>query len=289
MNVFPSGEALIRYICGSFLWMVSAILTIGLFLSFAAGDVGRAVVLVLLAVGLEGAKILTWRSGGVRRVLSWVLICLSILASFGSALQTVRLIDQSSKAAGALTRAENLHRQVQLDELDRQIRDLSSRLEALPPTWLSWYQNLSKDLKSLREERLAILSQAEKSPVHVQETAETPSVFQELADFTGWNRAVMELVILLVMAICLEWGALALLVMDGPPKVRALSRRKPYDPNLTDQFLSAMVTLGSGDYLGGRDRVAKSLGLSQSEAKWHFQRLVDQGRIKKSGERMIIC
>lgn len=266
-----------RWVVGSLLWALSTVLSVVLFLSFSAGEVPRMVILGLLALGFEGAKILTWRQGGSARLLAWVLIGLSVLASFGSALQTVRLMDrlQSPIRLQDTAQAENQAL------LDRQITDLETRIQALPPDYLTWHRTMTADLNRLRHERLSL---AETAPI--QETATTPTIFEELAWFTTWPRQTLELVLLLILALALEWGAL---LLTSPVPEKDASPKQAFDPTLTQTFLETMIALGDGTYLGGRDRVGRHLGLPPYHTKRHFEELVKSGRIKKAGDRMVLA
>lgn len=284
-------ERLLRKLTGSLLWAVSAILSIVLFFSFSDKNWIRTGVLILMAIGLEGAKILTWKHGGRHRVLACILLGLSVLASFGSALQTVRLSDSlyiSQQAASEqIEIADNLIIN-QIDELTRQIWNLEKRITDLPENWLTWYRTLSGDLQALRAERQVLinLNQPNQTIDSVPSDKPFTTIFAELAKFTRWNRQAIELVVLMTIAICLEWGALALLGNNEPPKTTPVNVS---DINLTDQasaFLEKMIELGDGHHLAGRDRVVKALEISDYQGKLCFKELVQTGRIQKSGKRM---
>lgn len=265
-----------RWAVGGLLWGLSAALSVVLFLSFSAGEVSRMILLGLLALGFEGAKILTWRQGGSARLLAWLLVGLSVLASFGSALQTVRLLDRV-QAPGQLQEAQQAEDRALLD---RRIADLENRLQALPEDYLTWYRNLGQDLDRLRQERRSLTLEAE-----TPDLAFSPTLFEELAWFSGWPRQVLELTLLMVLAVALEWGALLLTssVREAPE-----SPKQAFDPLMTQTFLDTMIALGDGTYLGGRDRVGRHLGLPPYHTKRHFEELVRSGRIKRQGDRMIL-
>ncbi len=91
----PQKETVLRLVCGGILWGISSLLTAGLFLTLAGDDQFRKLILFLLAVGLEGAKILSWRMGRGTRILSVSLIILSALGSLGASLETVQSYRQS--------------------------------------------------------------------------------------------------------------------------------------------------------------------------------------------------
>lgn len=270
-------ELRLKTILGGLLWTLSAILTAHLFLSFSLGNLWRMAVLVLMALGLEGSKILTWKMGGSARILSWVLIGLSILASFGSALQTVKALDQV--VDGHLTIQESVADQKAL--LEVQIKDLEDRIRGLPPQWLTWYQRLSKDLEGLQE-KYKNLENSMVQPVSEEDSSPTPGMFHELSGFFGWNRSALELVVLMILAVALEWSALILTSGKSPEEVKT-PKNRVMDDQLKEKFLKLMISLGDGKVLGGRDRVGKALGLTPYQSKRYFDLLTQEGLIRREG------
>jgi hypothetical protein len=87
---FPSTlESNLRLFFGFLLWAVSATLTCVLLLSLGDGSTLSKILLGIVAVALEGSKILAWRKGGPSRVYAVGLIILSGIASLGSSLEVV--------------------------------------------------------------------------------------------------------------------------------------------------------------------------------------------------------
>lgn len=251
---------------GALLWFLSAALSASLFLSFSLGDPVRRVVLVLLALALEGAKVLCWRLGGFARPLAVLLILLSIFASVGSSLQTLALLEEHREPY----QVEEDRILQQRRELDQQIQELQTRIEQLPSTWVTWYRTLSSDLAQLRLERSAL----EVQKVVPEGTFYTRSgIFDQLARYMGLPQRTLELIVLLVMALCLEWAALTLSVsITTPQPSKSLQTTKhgafkPVTPAISEEeYLKMMVELADGPYLGGRDRVGKALPSSRKKS-----------------------
>jgi len=94
----------------------------------------------IVAIALEGAKILTWRKGGAHRVYAVALIILSGIASLGTSLQVVEktkgaldMILQDtlqSSPAFAATAAE-------LKSIDAEIDTLVERIQKLPSDYVT--------------------------------------------------------------------------------------------------------------------------------------------------------
>ena len=82
-------ESSLRLFFGFLLWGVSATLTFVLLLSLGDGTIFSKVLLGIVAVALEGSKILAWRKGGPSRIYAVALIILSGIASLGTSLQVV--------------------------------------------------------------------------------------------------------------------------------------------------------------------------------------------------------
>jgi hypothetical protein len=95
-------ESNLRLFFGFLLWAISAALTFVLLISLGDGSVSK-VLLGVVAVALEGAKILAWRRGGTYRIYAACLIILSGIASLGASLQVV---ERSKLSLLSITRDE---------------------------------------------------------------------------------------------------------------------------------------------------------------------------------------
>jgi len=242
------------------------------------------VVLVFLALALEGAKVLCWRLGGQARPLALLLILLSVFASVGSSLQTLALLEEQRRPYLAQNEITHQYRQ----ELDQQIQELQSRIQELPSTWVTWYRTLSGDLAQLRQERSAL--EIKEYPTE-GEFYTRSGIFEELSRYTQAPQELLELVILLVMALSLEWAALTLSAPQKPqitPRTTPANLPKPEPPSISEEeYLGKMEELADGPFLGGRDRVGKALGLTSYHSRKIFDRLVKAGKIRKEGDRMV--
>ena len=85
-NDSPSSlESNFRLFFGFLLWAVSATLTLVLLISMGDGTNFSKCLLGIVAVALEGSKILIWRKGGAYRIYAIALIILSGIAILGQA------------------------------------------------------------------------------------------------------------------------------------------------------------------------------------------------------------
>src|SRR5208282_5764615 len=132
-------ESSLRLFFGFLLWAVSATLTFVLLLSLGDGSVSK-VLLGIVAISLEGAKILSWRKGGAYRIYAITLIMLSGIASLGASLQVVEKSKDSFLAVSReATRSSPAYiaKEGELRSIDAEIETLVSRLQALPPDYMT--------------------------------------------------------------------------------------------------------------------------------------------------------
>ena len=94
-NLHSNFESSLRLLFGILLWGVSATLTLVLLISMGDGTISSKVLLGIVAVALEGSKILAWRKGGPTRIYAVALIILSGIASLGASLQVVEKLKGS--------------------------------------------------------------------------------------------------------------------------------------------------------------------------------------------------
>jgi hypothetical protein len=278
MDDHPDKEAVFRTACGSVLWAISGLLTAGLFLGLAEGDLGKQFVLLVLAVGLEGAKILTWRMGKGYRVLAGSLIVLSALGSFGAALETV---DQyrNTQSPGEIAATEDQQKAVQ--QVDRQMGILSARLEKLPPDFVSAAKDLTQELDRLRKDRSDAMTG---SPQRVAKPSHQQTMFDLMARVFGVPVETFLLVLLLFLAVNLEAAAL---VLAGHWTPRASGATSEFSVT-PQQFLEAAMDEAPLPVLHGRDTTARKLGISGYEAKKLVNKLRADKVIRVVGKRMVL-
>jgi hypothetical protein len=152
-------ESNLRLFFGFLLWAVSATLTFVLLLSLGDGSVSK-ILLGVVAVALEGAKILAWRKGGIYRIYAACLIILSGIASLGASLQVV---EKSKGSFLSITRDDvrsspaYLAEEVELSSIDTEISALVSRLKFLPPDYTTATAQTESSLAALRDRKQGIL------------------------------------------------------------------------------------------------------------------------------------
>ena len=279
----PQKEIVLRLVCGGILWGISCLLTAGLFLALAGDDLFRKLILFLLAVGLEGAKILSWRMGRATKVLSVSLIILSTLGSLGASLETVQSYRQ---ARNLVQRAETPQEQQTSREVlsvDRQIDILVDRLAKLPPDFVTATKDLNAELDSLRKSRSAMSAQTFRQEPNrpYQET-----MFDLMAKVFGIPTETLMLILLLFLSVNLEVAALVLAGHPAPTgPIGHLS-----DTVLSPQrFLEAAKEGARLPLLHGRDVTARKLGISSYDAKKLVSALKASGTIKAVGKRLVLC
>ena len=119
------------------------------------------VLLGVVAVALEGSKILAWRKGGAYRIYAVALIILSGIASLGASLQVV---EKSKGSFLSISRDEvrsspaYLAKEGELTSIDTEITALVSRLQALPPDYTTATARTESSLAALRDRKQGILA-----------------------------------------------------------------------------------------------------------------------------------
>jgi hypothetical protein len=304
-------ESNLRLFFGFLLWAVSATLTFVLLLSLGDGSVSK-VLLGVVAVALEGAKILAWRKGGTYRIYAACLIILSGIASLGASLQVV---ERSKGSFLSITRDDvrsspaYLADEVELSSIDTEISALVSRLKVLPPDYTTATAQTESSLAALRDRKQGILdSFAANEPVGATQVDGT--IIALLGRTIGLRPEVLLLVLLLFVSASIEVGALLLTISDReglgsaqkavepsadsttmedtPANASPILSPSYASPITPEEFLEAATEGSDLPYLHGRDKTAERLGISFAEAKRLVGKLIEDGKIVVEGKRLRI-
>jgi hypothetical protein len=311
-NPIPSAlESSIRLFFGFLLWGVSATLTFVLLVSLGDGSILSKVLLGVVAVALEGSKILAWRKGGPSRIYAVALIILSGIASLGTSLQVVEKSSTSllSISTEALRSSPPyLAREAELASIDTEISTLVARIGSLPPDYTTATIKTESYLSSLRDRKQALIAATEKDEDLAGATHEAGNMVVLLGRALGLRPDILLLVLLLLVSASIEVGALLLTMPDhGARQVlnapmrssghtgmeRSTSVTKPtfppasYAPPITpDAFLEAATEGADLPFLHGRDKTAVKLGISYADAKRLVGKLIEDRRVVVEGKRL---
>ena len=285
-------EPALRIATGAVLWTVSGLLTVSLFLTLAAGDPVKQAVAVLWAVGLEGAKVLTWRRGGWWRALAGLLVAVTVFSAFGMAVTSVeqaRAGSREAQLAVVRSSAEYVQAQASL-AADRELLSiLTARLASTPADYVTAARALSAQIDAVngrvRGEGLQLVAMESQSK---QSGTASRTMFDVLG---GQAATYLEVVVSLVVACLTELFALTL---SGTAQVRehmrertpersaqAVAQPQPAAPapkpsaDLGEEraYLETVRRLqGDGKPFGYR-QVAASLGVSEGKARGIMERL----------------
>jgi hypothetical protein len=297
-------EPRLRLLTGFVLWGISSVLTCSLLLSLANGNTLQGILLILIALALEGAKILSWRKQGKARFFSFALIALSAFASFGAALQTV----EGAKASFLSSSLNEIKQTssytslcLELKSIDSEIGIDIERLRKLPPDFISAARNLSSSLQGLRERRATLTSALSTMEATQGEEVLNSNMFVLIGKTIGMKPEIVLLILLLFLSGSIEAGALILTSPNKP--IERLSKgeagkltldedgtacmppMKPYiEP---EQFLEAAKTASSDlPYLLGQNRTSKLLGISPSQGRRLVRELLRNRKIEVFGKRL---
>lgn len=152
---------MLRLLFGFLLWAVSATLTLVLLLSMGGASILAKVILGVVAVALEGSKILSWRMGGAYSAYAIALIVLSGIASLGSSLQVAELSKGSFSAIAREDYRSSPTYYAQKDELrsiDAEISALVVRLQALPTDYTTAASRLKSPLAALHDRKQSLIA-----------------------------------------------------------------------------------------------------------------------------------
>jgi hypothetical protein len=195
------------------LWAISTMLTIQLFMSLAGDDGTSKVIMIALAVGLEGAKILTWRMGSGYRTIAISLIILSILASFGAALNVVEKHDASYAVISLTEAAEKDNAQAisrNIASIDNQINVLTQRLNNLPSNFVTAAGNINSEIDSLRTQRAEAIKQSQALVIKTPIPDTQDSMFSLFYKLSRIPESWIKLVLLMFLAVILEISIIVL-------------------------------------------------------------------------------
>jgi hypothetical protein len=301
-------ESRLRLFTGFLLWAVSASLTVLLLISLGENSLLEKALLGIVAIALEGTKILSWRAGGRARVLAIALICLSGVASLGASLQVVEKskgvflttsLDEVRSSPSYIAKTEEIH------SLDSEIATLLDRIKSLPADYTTASLNIIASLSSLRDRKAAILASLSSDEKTVGASYDGGSMIVLLARAVGFRPEIALLILLLVVAGTIEVGALLLSNPENgkvPPKnqpveplpegetiesttseVGAPSYGPPID---VEEFLDAAKEGADLPFLNGRDRTAERLGISYADGKRLVAKLIEDGRVVVDGRRL---
>jgi hypothetical protein len=304
-------EPYLRLFFGLLLWGASATLTISLFLALSDGSLGQNLLLVTIAVGLEGSKILTWRSGGKARIFAVALICLSGIASLGASLQVVENSKNSffsTSQAEIKTSPSYIAKTTELESLDTEIAALVERIKILPADYSTATTRLTVSLQSLRDRRQSLVQSISAMETSAGSSSSSKNMFVLLGKAVGLRPEIVMLILLICLSASIEIGALILTVPNSEEERPPKSAMEPSDmvqarittapdtstvlcpsytsPIGTEEFLQAAQRGADLPYLHGRDITAHVLGITCAEAKRLVTRLIADKKIVVEGKRL---
>jgi hypothetical protein len=309
---FPSTlESNLRLFFGFLLWAVSATLTFVLLISLGDGSTLSKVLLGVVAISLEGSKILAWRKSGPSRIYAFALIFLSGIASLGTSLQ---VIEKAKGSFLSITQDEvrsspaYLAEEVELASIDTEISALVSRLKVLPPDYTTAAARTESSLAALRDRKQGILDSLATGGEPEGVSHVNGSMIALLSRTIGLRPEFLLLVLLLFVSASIEVGALLLTVPGRedtqvvgtsarPTSLPAAPRSMPsggkllpsssHIPPITPEtFLEAAKEGSDLPFLYGRDTTAEKLGISYAEAKRLVGKLIEDGRVVVEGKRL---
>jgi hypothetical protein len=304
-------ESSIRLVFGFLLWGVSATLTFVLLVSLGDGTIFSKALLGVVAIALEGAKILTWRKGGAHRVYALGLIVLSGIASLGTSLEVVEKSSSSllSVSLDAI-RASPAYkaREADLASIDAEVAALVDRIRSLPPDYTTAAAKIELNLSSLRNRRETLIASLAKDEGSVGASHGDGSMIVLLGRTLGIRSDLLLLALLLFVSAFIEAGALVLTApAHDPQSVSEVSRlpcpqptaaastpmadptlpQPSYTPPIAPEtFLAAAMEGADLPFLHGRDKTAERLGVTYADAKRLIGKLIEDGRIVVEGKRL---
>jgi hypothetical protein len=303
-------ESNLRLFFGFLLWAVSATLTFVLLLSLGDGSMSK-VLLGVIAVALEGAKILAWRKGGTYRIYAACLIILSGIASLGSSLEVVEKSKDlflSPVPQNRLSSPSYLAKEGELKSIDTEISTITSRIQSLPADYTSAVTKLMSYLSTLRDQKQALIDSLTNDEAAVGVYHGGGTMIALLGRTIGLGPEFILLVLLLFVSASIEVGALLLTVPDRgswssarkagePASESAMAGTTSLDasaclspsyapPIAPEDFLEAAKDGADLPFLHGRDTTAEKLGISYAEAKRLVGKLIEDGRVVVEGKRL---
>jgi len=304
-------ESSARLFFGFLLWGVSATLTFVLLVSLGDGIILSKVLLGVVAVALEGSKILAWRKGGPSRIYAVALIILSGIASLGTSLEVVEKSKGSFLSPAPQDLASSASFQAmegELKSIDAEISTILSRIQSLPADYTSAATRLVSYLSTLRDRKQVLIASLSNDEAVVGKSHLNGSMIALLGRTLGLHPETLLLVLLLFVSASIEVGALLLTIpdheaqetvrkaigpsADSPPRGDTSFEASPllspsYAPPITpEDFLEAAKDGADLPFLRGRDNTAEKLGISYAEAKRLVGKLIEDGRVVVEGKRL---
>ena len=305
-----SHESSLRLFCGFLLWGVSATLTLVLLISMGDETIFSKCLLGVVAVALEGSKILAWRKGSAYRIYAITLIILSGIASLGASLQVV---EKSKGSMLSISRDEIRSSPAYIaKEGGTRVHRFGNhspciRLQSLPPDYTTATARTESSLTALRDRKQSILESLATEET-VGASYDDRNMVAILGRALGLRPEVLLLVLLLFVSASIEVGALLLTIPDheaqetvrkaiepsadsspiGDTSFEASPLLSPsYGPPITPEvFLEAAKEGSDLPFLHGRDTTAEKLGISYAEAKRLVGKLIEDGRVVVEGKRL---
>ena len=223
-NVVSTGkiERSLNLVCGSGLAGLSALLTLGLFLTLAQGNPMNQIIMGSLAVFLELGKVLLFRKKGWYRAIGVLLILLSGLASFGSALLVVESNQATmTKANQVEARSSDSYENgmTEIESLDTQISILVDRLKSYPDNFFSASKDLNSQIQTLRTQRAETLRNLDSKPIEIEHSENEPTKMTMLSLFSDLLKlpiGYVEMGILMFLSVLIELSTISLLTVPNP-------------------------------------------------------------------------
>jgi len=309
-------EPNLRLIVGLILFALNALAGISIYVSYSGAGGLSWLIGTLLCMSLESAKVLSWRRGGLQRLLSITLSLLTLLAFLGSTLMSV----ENTKAHSIESHLKTLHSSVHYNQLESQLQLLQaqqsailSQMEVLPPLYVTASGKLSSSLDNLRNEQSTLTDKLTKMEAEAKSGAgaDSPNLFSTLARVTGQSEALIEVVVLLLLAILVEVSGFVMLGKTAELKVatrkslfkgkenqvRDGKNRDDVKPNpvvasqsggvTAEEYLKEALRHDKAPYLLGRGKVAERLGITENEAKAFIEALVRDGRVRRESKYFV--
>ena len=298
-----SNEKIIRLSIGYALWIISATMTVGLYLELADSSLLSIIIFLAVAITLECTKILLWRShSGISRALGILLVLLSLFASFGESVVVLTESEQRTEESARARLSATPQYQTVLEDIKSYEMQISERLNRVAKYPANYYSLARQDLNAidvLREEKTKSLQELRDLETASAENEGAHSMFPIVARFMHIDENWLRLIVSMVVALCIEVGAILLTKRDCIQSVNKTPRSKKimryptvgHDHELTDiekQFIKAAQDDSSYPFLCGRDKTAKKLGLSCYDAKKIVQALIDKGFVEVKQRRLLL-
>lgn len=299
-----SNEKIIRLSVGYALWIISATMTVGLYLELADSSLLSIIIFLAVAISLECTKILLWRShSGISRALGILLVLLSLFASFGESVVVLTESEQRTEESARARLSATPQYQTVLEDIKSYEMQISERLNRVAKYPANYYSLARQDLKAidvLREEKTKALQELRDLETASAENEGSHSMFLIVARFMHIDENWLRLIVSMVVALCIEVGAILLTQRDSNQVDRKLPRSKEFekypavgheDPltDIENRFLDAAQNDVSYPFLSGRDKTAKKLGISYYESKKIVQGLIKKGKIEVRQRRLMLA